>query len=190
MKHRILAVIGFIVGAATVLVSSPPSLLTAPDNFDSPLVPEEPSPSSSPLVTPSPSANSATVAASPTKTANTSPSTSKTTVTTATTRTSTTVTTVTKPSVSATLTGDVFSAGKYGQVQVQIIVSSGIVTSAKALLFPDGDSRSSSISASALPVLIEQTLQAKNSSDIQGVSGASYTSAAWIDSLQSALAKV
>jgi uncharacterized protein with FMN-binding domain len=33
-------------------------------------------------------------------------------------------------------------------------------------------------------------LAAKNSSDIQGVSGASYTSEAWIDSLQSALAKL
>jgi hypothetical protein len=37
---------------------------------------------------------------------------------------------------------------------------------------------------------IEQTLEAKNSSDIQGATGASYTSAAWIDSLQSALAKM
>ena len=89
-----------------------------------------------------------------------------------------------------TLTGDTYAASKYGSVQVQIVVTDGVVTSAKALIFPNADSRSSAISASAIPVLIQQTLSAKNSSDIQGATGASYTSAAWIDSLQSALAKL
>jgi uncharacterized protein with FMN-binding domain len=84
--------------------------------------------------------------------------------------------------------GDVVSAGKYGSVQVQISVIDGVVVSAKALIFPDADSRSLSISNMAIPILVDQTIEAINSSDIQGATGASYTSSAWIESLQSALA--
>ena len=94
------------------------------------------------------------------------------------------------PTTTKTLIGNPYAASKYGTVQVQIVVSGGVITSAKALLLPDADSRSSAISATAIPILIQQTLQAQNSSDIQGATGASYTSAAWIDSLQSALAKM
>ena len=82
------------------------------------------------------------------------------------------------------------AAGKYGDVQVQIVITNGIITSTRALIYPDADSRSSSISALAIPILIEQTLVAQDNSNIQGTSRASYTSAAWIASLQSALNKV
>jgi len=95
-------------------------------------------------------------------------------------------TTVTKRIIN----GDVASAGKYGSVQVQITVLDGAVISAKALIFPDADSRSLSISNTAIPILIEQTIEARDNADIQGASGASYTSSAWIESLQSALASL
>ena len=86
--------------------------------------------------------------------------------------------------------GDVASAGKYGSVQVRITVLDGAVISASALIFPDADSRSLSISNMAIPILVEQTIEARDSADIQGATGASYTSSAWIESLQSALSSL
>ena len=73
-------------------------------------------------------------------------------------------------------------------MQVQITVVNGKITAAKALQYPNGDFRSSSISQQAIPYLVQETLQAQ-SSNIQGVGGASYTSYGWYQSLQSALAK-
>ncbi len=77
---------------------------------------------------------------------------------------------------------------RFGPVQVQIKLSNGKITAAKALQFPDADFRSKSISAQAVPLLVQETIAA-NSSNIQGVGGASYTSQGWYDSLVSALAK-
>lgn len=76
----------------------------------------------------------------------------------------------------------------YGPVQVQITVVNGKITEAKALQYPSRDYRSQNISQQAIPYLVEETLAAQ-SSDIQGVGGASYTSQGWYDSLVSALAK-
>jgi uncharacterized protein with FMN-binding domain len=80
------------------------------------------------------------------------------------------------------------SQTRFGPVQVQITVENGKITAAKALQSPNGDFRSSSISSQAIPYLIQETLAAQ-SSNIQGVGGASYTSYGWYQSLQSALAK-
>ena len=84
-------------------------------------------------------------------------------------------------------TGSV-SNTQFGPVQVQITVSNGKITAAKALQFPNRDFRSQSISSQAIPYLIQETLAAQ-SANIQGVGGASYTSQGWADSLTSALAK-
>jgi len=62
------------------------------------------------------------------------------------------------------------------------------ITAVSAIDFPSGDSRSAQINATAIPALEEQTLAAQ-SAEIDGVSGASYTSAGFIESLQSALVK-
>lgn len=75
----------------------------------------------------------------------------------------------------------------YGNVQVQITVSNGKITDAQALQSPQGG-RSGSISSQAIPMLRQQTLAAQSSA-IQGVGGASYTSYGWYTSLQSALTK-
>ena len=77
---------------------------------------------------------------------------------------------------------------RFGPVQVQVTISNGKITDAKALQYPNNDFRSQSISQQAIPYLIQETLAA-NSSNIQGVGGASYTSQGWYDSLVSALAK-
>ena len=89
-------------------------------------------------------------------------------------------------SANGTFTGAV-SNTQYGPVQVQITVSAGIIKDAQAIQSPSGG-RSSSISSSSIPVLRQETLSAQSAS-IQAVSGASYTSAGWINSLVSALSQ-
>ena len=77
---------------------------------------------------------------------------------------------------------------RFGPVQVQITLSNGKITAAKALQYPNNDFRSQQISQQAIPYLVQETLAAQ-SANIQGVGGASYTSQGWYDSLVSALAK-
>lgn len=88
--------------------------------------------------------------------------------------------------VSGTFTGSVVNVN-YGNVQVQITVVDGKITDAQALQAPS-NGRSGSISQQAIPMLRQQTLAAQSSA-IQGVGGASYTSYGWYTSLQSALSK-
>ena len=95
--------------------------------------------------------------------------------------------TTSEPPGAKVYTGDAIDT-RYGTVQVQITVENGKITAAKALQYPNGDFRSASISSQAIPYLVQETLQAQ-SSNIQGVGGASYTSYGWYQSLQSALAK-
>jgi uncharacterized protein with FMN-binding domain len=183
MKNRYLGAVGFVLGAGAVLLASPPSFLTAPEEILEPITPVAPVAPITPVAPVAPVAPVVipTPNVTPTPTVTAKPAvTAKPVVT----------QTPTSPVTSQTISGGVFAAGKYGNVQVQIVVKNGVITSAKALVFPDGDSRSSSISAAAIPVLIEQTLAAQSSEGIDGASGASYTSAAWINSLQSALIKV
>ena len=78
---------------------------------------------------------------------------------------------------------------RWGPVQVQITVKDGVITAANALAFPNGDRRSLSISQQAIPYLIEQTLGVISSSEVMGVSQATYTSNGWRASLQSAIKK-
>lgn len=87
--------------------------------------------------------------------------------------------------VSGTFAGSVVNVN-YGNVQVQITVVNGKITDAQALQAPTG--RSDRYTQYAIPVLRSQTLAAQGS-NIQGASGASYTSYGWYTSLQSALAK-
>ena len=103
------------------------------------------------------------------------------------TQAATTPATPEKAKPSGTFTGAV-SQTQFGPVQVQITVSNGKITAAKALQYPNNDFRSQSISQQAIPYLVQETIQA-NSANIQGVGGASYTSQGWYDSLVSALAK-
>jgi len=77
---------------------------------------------------------------------------------------------------------------RFGPVQVEITISNGKITAARALQYPNNDFRSQQISQQAIPYLVQETLAAQ-SANIQGVGGASYTSQGWYDSLVSALAK-
>jgi len=92
-----------------------------------------------------------------------------------------------KAKPSGTFTGSTQQT-RFGPVQVEITISNGKITAARALQYPNNDFRSQQISQQAIPYLVQETLAAQ-SANIQGVGGASYTSQGWYDSLVSALAK-
>ncbi|RXS83379.1 FMN-binding protein [Streptomyces sp. TM32] len=75
---------------------------------------------------------------------------------------------------------------KYGTVQVAISVKAGQLSAVKVLQAPSEDAHSREIAAYALPRLTQEALNV-HSARIDAVSGASYTSAGYIRSLQSAL---
>jgi uncharacterized protein with FMN-binding domain len=87
-----------------------------------------------------------------------------------------------------TATGSVIPT-RYGDVQVQITVSNGVITDVTALQLPDRDGRSRQIASAAEPILREEALTAQSAS-IDLLSGATYTSEAYAESLQSALDQV
>ena len=74
---------------------------------------------------------------------------------------------------------------RYGPVQVSVTIENGQVTDVTALELPSGG-RSGRISEQAEPILRTEALSAQSAS-IDGVSGATYTSEAYAQSLQAAL---
>ena len=75
----------------------------------------------------------------------------------------------------------------YGVMSVRVTVSgTKILNVGIASIDDGGNPRSESIDQQAIPILEQEALQAQ-SANIQGVSGASYTSAGFTQSLQSAL---
>jgi uncharacterized protein with FMN-binding domain len=87
---------------------------------------------------------------------------------------------------SGTFTGPAVDVG-YGTIQVQVTIAGGRLTDVKALQLPSDRSRSRSISSHAAPILRGEALAAQ-SANIDGVSGATYTSQGYAESLQGALA--
>ena len=83
-----------------------------------------------------------------------------------------------------TLTGSIFSS-RYGNTEVQVTISNGKITAVNALELPSGG-RSGQISSYVEPILSSEALTAQ-SANIDIVSGATYTSEAYAQSLQSAL---
>ncbi|TDT36745.1 FMN-binding protein [Streptomyces sp. BK208] len=82
------------------------------------------------------------------------------------------------------LTGDAAQT-QYGPVQVRVTVSGGKITDVEALQAPRGG-RSDQVTADAVPEL-NRAAVAAGTADIDAVSGATYTSAGYRQSLQSAL---
>lgn len=87
-------------------------------------------------------------------------------------------------SSATTIDGPVVST-RFGQIQVEVVVKAGKLTDVVALQLPTGR-RSGSISNYAAPILHQEALQAQ-SAKIDTVSGATYTSDAYAQSLQAAL---
>lgn len=76
----------------------------------------------------------------------------------------------------------------YGPVQVQITVKNGKLTAAQAVVYPQDTPRDQEINSYAIPVLNQEAVSA-GSAQIDGVSGATYTSGGYVNSLQSAIDK-
>jgi uncharacterized protein with FMN-binding domain len=85
-----------------------------------------------------------------------------------------------------TVTGDAADT-QYGPVQVRLTVNGGKITKAEAVQAPEGG-QSDRVTADAVPKL-NRAAVAAGSADIDAVSGATYTSAGYAKSLQSALDK-
>jgi uncharacterized protein with FMN-binding domain len=75
---------------------------------------------------------------------------------------------------------------RWGDVQVKVTISGGRITDVQALQLPYDRQRSSEISQYAGPQLHDEVLQAQ-SAQIDTISGATYTSAGYAQSVQSAL---
>ena len=90
-------------------------------------------------------------------------------------------------SASQTVVSDEMWNG-YGPIQVRVTVDNGQVTAVELTEEP-GDGRSRFINSRAVPILVSQALKAQ-SAQIDGVSGATDTSHAFMQALANALQKV
>jgi uncharacterized protein with FMN-binding domain len=97
----------------------------------------------------------------------------------------TAATTASKPKV---VDGDSIDT-RWGPVQVQVTVAGGKITDVQPLAVPYDNGRSQEINNYAVPILRQEIIDAQ-SAQIDTVSGATYTSGGYRDSLQSALDKV
>jgi uncharacterized protein with FMN-binding domain len=77
---------------------------------------------------------------------------------------------------------------RFGPVQVEIVLSGGRITDVRTPEYPNEARRSQFINEQALPMLHDEVLQAQ-SANIDTISGATYTSDAYGQSLQAALDK-
>jgi len=218
MKRFLLIAAGTVGGLGAVLSITPPQLgaTSAGLGLDMGTLPTPSNTTQAPVSTPSAATSttaavptqSATKSVKPTKSATTVPTVSATPVQTQSTSPAPTPTSTPSPthtqtpaptptptkaatptpsvkSTSGIFTGPVVNVN-YGNVQVEITVSNGKITDARALQAPSG--RNDRYTNYALPLLKQQTLAAQ-STNIQGASGASYTTYGWRKSLQGAMAK-
>lgn len=94
------------------------------------------------------------------------------------------------PEQPRTLVGETINT-EQGPVQVQVTLTGTAatgttITDVTVLQYPNGGGRDQEINAAALPQLVQQAL-AVQGANIQMISGATYTSEGFIQSLQSAL---
>jgi uncharacterized protein with FMN-binding domain len=171
MKRALLIATGTVGGLGAILAITPPQLSSTTQIAGG-----------IPQVDPS-AAPSATATKQPTK-----KPTAKPTATAQPTTAPTATPTPTKAPSGATdgsFTGDAISM-RYGIVQVKITVQNGKIVDAQAVKAPSGSN--DRYTQMAVPRLRDQTINAQ-SANIQGVSGASFTSYGWYKSLVSAIAK-
>lgn len=75
---------------------------------------------------------------------------------------------------------------QYGPVQVQLKILSRRILSATAINYPQDNQTSQSINRQAIPLLQQETVLAQNA-HIDTISGATYTSGGYLQSVQAAL---
>jgi uncharacterized protein with FMN-binding domain len=86
---------------------------------------------------------------------------------------------------SGQLTGDAVRT-PFGTVQVQVTLQNGRITDVQAIQSPNDNGHSHAVSQYATPQLRSEVLAAQ-SAQVDSISGATYTSYAYMQSLQSAL---
>ncbi|MBG6213066.1 MAG: FMN-binding protein [Cryobacterium sp.] len=86
---------------------------------------------------------------------------------------------------SGTFTGSV-APTRFGNVQVSVTINAGVISGVTPLQLTNHDGRSVQISNYAAPVLLSEILSAQSAS-VHNVSGATYTTDGYLQSLQSAL---
>ena len=179
MKRALLIAGGTVGGLGAVLAITPPRLSSTSSVSDMPgaSIPTATTPSA----TKTPNAAATPKATSTPK--QSAKATSKATASSKPTAAAATPVTPANKSVNGTFTGNSVDVG-YGIVQVKITVANGKITDAQAVQAPSG--RNDRYTNMSVPVLRERTLAAQ-SANINGVSGASYTSYGWYTSLVSAL---
>jgi uncharacterized protein with FMN-binding domain len=74
----------------------------------------------------------------------------------------------------------------FGTVQVQVTFQNGKITDVQAVQMPSDQRHSAEISSAVAPMLHDEVLQAQ-SAQVNTISGATYTSMGYLQSLQSAL---
>jgi uncharacterized protein with FMN-binding domain len=189
MKRALLIVGGTLGGLGAVLAITPPQLGTT-NSADAPMGGGLPVATATPTAAAGATAAPSASAATSSKPSASKPSTAKPGATQGT-KPAATQPAATKPAapatqgISGTFTGDPVDIS-YGIVQVAITVVNGKITDAQAVRVPSA--RNDRYTNMSVPVLRQRTLAAQ-SSQITGVSGASYTSFGWFKSLQSALTK-
>ena len=206
MKRAVLATLGTITGIVVLLSSKSAPVRAARPAFVSPLSGSQPpvldTPGTSPNVASSapssalasaPPIEPATQAAAPTAQASGTQAPATTTRTAAPTTTATQGPTKAPTKSAATPTtaasGTFLGASaqtRYGPVQIKITYTAGRITGVVAVQLPSGRSRDAEIDNYAVPILEHETLAAQ-SANINAVSGATYTSDGYVQSLQSAL---
>jgi uncharacterized protein with FMN-binding domain len=192
MKRALLIAGGTVGGLGAVLAITPPQLgsTSAINIAGAPIAGADTTASASASSSSSAtSATKATTAAKPVATKNagatkTPASTNSAASNSATPTAAATTAPATPAAINGTFTGPSVNVN-YGNVQVKITVVNGRITDAVAVKAPTG--KNDRWTNMAVPILKEQTLKAQ-SANIQGASGASYTSYGWFTSLQGAIA--
>jgi uncharacterized protein with FMN-binding domain len=90
------------------------------------------------------------------------------------------------PSGSTTTVTGPSASTRWGPVQVQLRIAGRVITDVTVVEYPSGNGKDRQINARALPVLVQETLDAQ-SAEIDMVSGATVTSDGYLESLQGAL---
>jgi uncharacterized protein with FMN-binding domain len=90
-------------------------------------------------------------------------------------------------SATKTVTGSAIDT-RYGAVQVKLTFSGTTITAVDTVQAPNGNGRDQEINQQALPILQQEVLSSQ-SANIDTVSGATYTSEGYIQSVQSAIDK-
>jgi uncharacterized protein with FMN-binding domain len=89
--------------------------------------------------------------------------------------------------IDGTYTGDP-GPTRWGDVQVAVTIAGGSISDVQFLIYPDGDTRSAEINAQATGMLVQEAIEAQ-SAEVQVISGATFTSQAFTQSLDSALSQ-